>query len=158
MSSKALAQAEMQELLGPRLSAYFPASKHEHPGVWVLELFRCIATAIKAGDTVAVSMACALIEDDRQLPFGKLIKSGLARALRQRHELLTASERAQVLGATVTLLNLRYAPRELEDYCRLLRKFPQGELRPALACITPCNASAERWQRYLTEFAHERAE
>lgn len=100
-------------------------------------------------------MACVLIEDDRKLPFGKLIKSTLARALRQQHGLLTVGERAQVLGATIALLKLPYAPRELEDYCRLVRKFPQEELQPALARITPCNASAQRWTSYLTVAASE---
>lgn len=148
----------MLELLGPGLRAYFPASTHGHPGIWVSELFHAVAAAIQAGDVIAVSMACVLIEDDRKLPFGKLIKSGLARALRQRYELLTVGERAQVLNATIALLNLPYAPRELEDYCRLLRKFPKDELQSAIAGITPCNASAERWVMYLTEAANERCE
>jgi hypothetical protein len=97
-----------------------------------------------AGDTVAVSLACDLIEKDPMLPFGKLIKSNLARALKQQVGLLVASERAQVLGATIKLLNHEYVPRELEDYCKLAKKFPKLEFLDALSQAAPRNPKAER--------------
>jgi len=135
---------DLLELLGPRLRAYLPSDGHGNPAVRLGQTFEIVRTAVKAGDTVAISLACELIEKDPKLPFGKLIKSDLSRALRQQVKLLVASERAQVLGATAKLLGQEYAPRELEDYCKLARKMPYAERLAAVAEVRTRNAKAEQ--------------
>jgi hypothetical protein len=151
MLAKARLEEDMLNLLGPRLRAYFPEEAHENPAVWLSQTFGQVLKAIVAGDTAAVSLACDLIEKDPMLPFGKLIKSDLARALKKQVELLVASERAQVLGATVKLLNQEYAPRELEDYCKLAKKLPGPEYLAALSRAAPRNPKAERLLAYLAQ-------
>ncbi len=79
------------------------------------------------------------------------MKSNLARALRKQNNKLTEPERRQVLGVTGRLLNLEYAPRELEDYCKLVKKFPQLEIADLLQTITPKNPKSERLRAYLGE-------
>lgn len=142
---------ELLEMFGPRLATYFPTTEHNHPTVWVGDVFDVLKSAVASGDTRAISLACELIEKDPKLPFGKLVKSNLARALRKQNNKLTESERHQVLGATGRLLNMEYAPRELEDYCKLVKKFPQTEIANLLQTITPQNPKSERLMTYLSE-------
>jgi hypothetical protein len=140
---------EITSLLGPRLRAYFPASTQDHPGIWLSQTFTGLAEAIEVGDAVAVSLACDLIHADPMLPFGKLIKSDLARALRKRASKLLPGERALIVATTLKLLKQDFAPRELEDYCKLLRKFPAQEYQPMLPAITPKNAKSVKLHAYL---------
>jgi hypothetical protein len=107
MSPQVRLKEDMLELLGLRLRAFFPKNEHENPAVWLSQTFEQVRQAILAGDAAAVSLACELIEKDPMLPFGKLIKSNMARALKKKVGLLVASERTQILGATVKLTAVR---------------------------------------------------
>jgi hypothetical protein len=151
MTPRATAEHEVTELLGERLCAYFPETAVDHPSIWVGMVFQRLREAIRTGDRVAVSIACDLIEKDPKLPFGKLIKSGLSRQLRMSPQLLVASERAQVVSTTLRLLALPYAPRELEDYAKLLSKLPSDEYAERLALIEPINEKCSRVKEYLLE-------
>ena len=142
---------ELLEMFGPGLAAYFPATVHDHPAIWAGEVFDVLKSAVASGAPQAISLACELIEKDPKLPFGKLVKSNLARALRKHNNKLTEPERRQVLGVTGRLLNQEYAPRELEDYCKLVKKFPQLEIADLLQTITPKNPKSERLRAYLGE-------
>ena len=139
----------MTGLLGQQLGAYFPADGHEHAAIWLSQTFAEIVKAIGAGDTVAVAIACQLIERDPMLPFGKLIKSSLARALRKRIDLLSTAERAKLLATTIKLLNMPFAPRELEDYCKLVKKFGLADPVRELGEVQPKNAKATALMAYL---------
>jgi len=150
MTPRTAAEHEVIALLGERLRPYFPEVV-DHPGIWVGMVFRRLGKAIEVGDRVAISVACDLIEKDPMLPFGKLIKSGLSRQLRKTPQLLVASERAQVITTTLRLLALRYAPRELEDYAKLLSKLPNDEYKEKLARIEPKSEKSIRIKEYLLE-------
>jgi hypothetical protein len=151
MTPRAVAEHEVIALLGERLRPYFPETVVDHPGIWVDMLFQRLREAIGAGDRVAVSVACDLIEKDPKLPFGKLIKSGLSRQLRKSPQFLLASERAQVVNTTLRLLALPYAPRELEDYAKLLSELPRDEYAGKLALIEPLNEKCSHLKEYLLE-------
>lgn len=151
MTPRAAAEHEVTALLGERLRPYFPETVVDHPGIWVGMVFQRLREAIKTGDRVAVSIACDLIEKDPLLPFGKLIKSGLSRQLRKSTQLLVTSEREQVVNTTLRLLALPYAPRELEDYAKLLSKLPSDEYAKRLALIEPLNEKCSRIKEYLLE-------
>ena len=141
---------EITALLGPRLRAYFPENVQDHPGIWLSETFTALAKAIEGGDAVAISLACDLIHSDPMLLFGKLIKSDLARALRKRASKLRPGERALIVATTLKLIMKDFAPRELEDYCKLVKKFPAQEYQPLLHGFTPKNAKSVRLHAYLT--------
>ena len=143
-------EREITSLLGPRLRTYFPASTQDHPGIWLSQTFTALAKAIEGDDAVVMSLACDLIHADPMLPFGKLIKSDLARALRKRASKLLPGERTLIVATTLKLLKQDFAPRELEDYCKLLRKLPPQEYQPMLPGITPKNAKSVRLHAYLT--------
>lgn len=149
MTPRAAAENEVIALLGERLRPYFPETVVDHPSIWVGMLFQRLREAIGTGDRVAISLACDLIEKDPHLPFWKLIKSGLSRQLRKSPQLLVASERAQVVNTTLRLLALPYAPRELEDYAKLVSKLPRNEYVEQLALVEPKNEKCVRLKEYL---------
>lgn len=151
MTPRAAVEHEVIALLGERLRAYFPEEVVDHPAIWVGIVFQRLREAIGTGDRVAVSIACDLIEKDPKLPTGKLIKSGLSRQLRKSPQFLVASERSQVVNTTLRLLALPFAPRELEDYAKLLSKLPSDEYTEKLALIEPQNKKSSRMKEYLLE-------
>lgn len=143
MSPRERVEFELVELLGPGVREYVPQDALDHPGIWVSQCFTALASAAARGDARAISLACDLIGQDPKLPFGKLVKSNLARALKKQIQRLLASERIQVLGATQKLLNLTYAPRELEDYGKLVRRFPRQEVLGMLSAVEASNPKAK---------------
>jgi hypothetical protein len=143
MSPRERAELDIVELLGPRIREYVPKDALDHPAIWVSQCFTALARAVAGGDERAISLACDFIDLDPKLPFGKLIKSNLARALKKQIQRLVVSERLQLLGATQKLLNLPYAPRELEDYGKLLRRFPREEVENMLSAVEPSNSKAK---------------
>jgi hypothetical protein len=153
MSPRAVLEADILLLFGTRLRAYFPAVAHDNPAVWLSQTFDAVRKSIASGDKIAVSLACELIAKDPMLPFGKLIKSDLARALKKRTELLVASEQAQILAATLKLLNQEYAPRELEDYCKLAKKLAGSEYWAPLLLAVPKNPKSKKLLAYLAHSA-----
>lgn len=132
------------ELLGRRILDFAAsASTGVHPALWVSQWSASLARAVSAGDSVAVSVACDLIvRDPMQLPYGKLIKSSLARSLKRQAAMLDPQQRQQVLQTTARLLDLPYAPRELEDYAKLVGRFPRAEVGAMLVQVDPKNPKA----------------
>jgi hypothetical protein len=151
MTPREQIEDDIEAHLGLRLRSYYASDMHTHPGIWLSLTFDTLTKAIHAGDTVAISLACDLIECDPMLPFGKIIKSNLARALRKQITMVVAKERAQLVGATMKLLGQQYSPRELEDYCKLIKKFPPSEFWIALTKIEPKNQKSIDLIRYLAE-------
>jgi hypothetical protein len=142
MQPRAKLETELLEMLGLRLRTYMPAEQIDHPALWMSALCSSLRQAIRNGDKVSISIACELIDRDPMLPFGKLVKSSLARELRRRVSSLLPSERVQIVNATMRLLALPFAPREVEDYAKLLSKLPRGEYLNQLTQIEAKNSKA----------------
>ena len=149
MQPRERVERELLEMLGLTLRAYFPMPDDAHPAIWVSRTFTNVAAAIAAGDARSVALACELIERDPMLPFGKLVKSTLARALKKQVSRILGPERRQVLGTTKKLLTQEFAPRELEDYCKLVKKFPPAEVAEMLKDVSPRNAKSAQLTKYL---------
>jgi len=114
---------ELERMLGTELSVYGAKPPIEHPGILISMTGHGIANAIKDGDQKAAKIAYSILMKDPSLPFGKLIKSEFARALKKRVDLLNAKERDGLVRKTSELLSMEYCPREVEDYCRLVKRF-----------------------------------
>jgi hypothetical protein len=89
--------------------------------------------------------------DPTWLPFGKLIKSNLARALKKVAPQITMTNRSKIITATVKLLQANHAPRELEDYAKLVKKFPSAEYAALIAGIVTSCEKTSHIQRYLND-------
>lgn len=108
-----------------------------------------IAAAIRAGDRSAVRAGIELLQRDQGLAFGMLIKSEVARALRQHAE-LSESQRARLRARFTDMLVRGYLPREYKEYAKLFRKIGLGEQRAAIEGVADSdNPFIRRWAWYL---------
>lgn len=113
-----------------------------HPGIRLDMAATQLARAVRAGERPAIAIAHRLIMLDPHLPFGKLIKSNLARALKQQTALLTEAEKLALADQTITLLCLPFCPREAEDYCRLVKRMGRRFVSRVIARSRPDNDKA----------------
>lgn len=140
---------ELELMLGVDLSAYKPEPSIDHPGIVVSMTAQNIAHAVKDGDLEAARIAHLLLMKDPSLPFGKLIKSGFARALGKRPDLLDAEERHGLIRKTSDLLSLEFCPREVEDYCRLVKKFGAESTQAVVRAAHAQNEKSRSLLAYL---------
>lgn len=84
---------ELEHALKADFSRYDTAKDMEHEGIRLDTAVSKIAQAIKQGDRSAVVLGYSLLMEDPHLPFGKILKSNLARALKHHIELLTEHEK-----------------------------------------------------------------
>ena len=114
---------ELELFLGMELKKYAPKLASNHQGLRISNFGTIVRNAIKLDDSDAVKIACAILLKDPALPFGKLIKSGNARTLRQHPKLLSPADQKAISKKTSQLLNLEFCPRETEDYCKLVKSW-----------------------------------
>lgn len=136
-------------LLKADLSRYDVNPGIEHAGIRLDMAATQIAGAIRIGDRPAAVIGYQLLMEDPHLPFGKLFKSNLARAFRQRIDMLTEQEKVGLARKTAELLSLQYCPRELEDYCRLVKRMGEQLASMVVAHSRPVNERAHSLVAYL---------
>jgi len=132
----------LADFLEADLSPYDADHGIAHPGIRLDLAATQLARAIKKGERQAIAIAHRLIMLDPHLPFGKLIKSNLARALKQQTALLTEAEKLALADQTITLLCLPFCPREAEDYCRLVKRMGAPFASRVIARSHPVNDRA----------------
>lgn len=141
----------LELFLGMDLGWCDPQPRIEHPGIRISHACDNIARCIKSGDSEAARVGYQIIVTDPHLPFGKLIKSGIARALKQRVDLISSLERAGFVEKTADLLNLLFCPRETEDYCKVVRKLGPAAMQLVIETTHPRNEKSMRLLEYLTQ-------
>ena len=135
----------LENFLGKKLTAYYdPRETVIHHGLQVGAVCDDLAKLVKSGNPEAVSLACKIIIMDPRLPFGKIIKSNFARALKRHVSLITDIEKNGIVNKAIALLNMEFCPRELEDYCKLLKLFDNETVRIVLGAVTPINEKSKR--------------
>jgi hypothetical protein len=134
---------ELSDYLGRGLLSYLPPFSITHPGIRLVRAADNIVAAIKNGDADSIDIACLLIVKDPNLPFGKLIKSNMARAMRRHVDKMSASQRSAIVRKTAELLRMEFCPREAEDYCKLVRKFGVEAIK-TIGQIHPSNEKAKQ--------------
>lgn len=91
---------------------------------WVYPVMVKVIDAIRAGDVAAAQIGIEFIEEDQTFPFGKMLKSNTATALRRAS--LTPEQAERVRERVIQMLVAGHVPHEYEDYARLLRKVGVG--------------------------------
>lgn len=143
-------EEKLLEQFGDRISLYFPATPIHHEALWVGAVFKNLRGAVAEGDPDAISMAVDLIvKDPMWLPFGKLIKSDLARELKRKAGRLAPVQRLGIISLTVRLMKSGFIPRELEDYAKLVKRFPRTEYSVSLESVEPLCDKARHIKQYL---------
>lgn len=86
---------------GDLILPFYPKEQISHQVIWADCIFEKIRSAIKQGNIDAVKLGCQLIIDDPKIPFGKAIKSSIARALKAQTVLIDVSLRDRIIRKTI---------------------------------------------------------
>ncbi|MUI15872.1 hypothetical protein GJV26_25930 [Massilia dura] len=141
----------LEKFLEVDLGRYEPKPRINHSSIRISQACGNIARSIKSGDRDAAKVGYKIIVRDPHLPFGKLIKSGIARALKQRVNLMSPMEKAGFVEKTSSLLNLPFCPRETEDYCKVVRKLGSAAMQLVIENTHARNEKSIRLLTYLIQ-------
>ena len=108
--------------LGTTISKLEPRVHEEGLIKWIYPLADAIADGIEKKDPACIELGIELIETSDSMPFGMILKSNAARALRRNASLLTESQRDRVRKRVAYMLISAYMPREFLQYVKLAKK------------------------------------
>ncbi|WP_228531083.1 MULTISPECIES: hypothetical protein [Myxococcaceae] len=105
---------------------------------------------IEAGDRACIALGLDFIEEDQHFPFGRTIKSDVARALRRAE--LDEGQKERARRRIVSMLIQGKVPHEYKQYAKLLRRVGVGEHWPEVeARVSRENPYVMRWFRYFRQ-------
>ena len=106
-------------------------ARHHQSGetIWIYPVMEAVIDGIEAGDDACAELGVEFIEEDQTFPFGRILKSNVARALRRASLLEEQKERIRKRVIEMWLRASRY-PREFRQYRNLLRAIGLGSWWP----------------------------
>lgn len=121
---------------------------------WFYPVMDKVIEGIEAGDPACVRLGIEFIEEDAKMPFGKILKSNTARALRRAE--LSEPQKRRIRRRVFGMLRAGKVPHEFREYAKLVRRvgFDPREL-PELA---PKSARLKRFVAYFETATGERTE
>jgi hypothetical protein len=135
--------------------AIAPRTTTQGDVTWVWPVLHQIIAGIEAQDLACAQIGIELLEEDRGFPFGAILKSNTARALR-RCRGLNAAQVERIRRRIVELYATGIVPREFVQYRKLLRQVGVGAHWPAIVAAAPRNhfaRQARAW--FLSRFDAE---
>ena len=115
---------------------------------WIHPIMEPVIEGIKAGDPACATLGVEFIEQDRTFPFGRILKSNAARALKSAD--LSQALKTRIRRRVAAMLADGNTPREFKEYARLLRKVGFDDLWPRMAASAPIgNKYAMRYFSYF---------
>ena len=102
-----------------------PRGAQEGTVKWVYPVMERVIDGIEAGDKACVDIGLDFIEEDQHFPFGKILKSNVARALRRAE--LSSGQQERIRHRIVGMLVAGNVPHEYKEYAKLLRKVGIGD-------------------------------
>jgi len=87
---------------------------------WIYPVMECVIECIEKGDLACAEIGVEFIEENVSFPFGGILKSNTARALRRVP--LTDEQKNRIRKRVVEMLCTGYLPREYRQYAKLARK------------------------------------
>jgi hypothetical protein len=115
---------------------------------WIYPVMERVIEGIEKGDAACKRLGIEFIEEDGKFPFGKILKSNTARALRR--VALTPDEQERVRKRLVNMLLTGNVPHEYKQYVRLLKKVGAGNHWDEIERqINRSNDYVMRYYRYL---------
>lgn len=94
-----------------------------HPALLASRYINALCLAIRRCDQPAFSLAIQLLCEDPRLPFGRGLKSQIARAFKAVAVVVNPYQREQLLRYRDKLRKLPFPPRELRYFESLVRTF-----------------------------------
>jgi len=117
---------------------------------WVYPVMKEVIAGIERGDAACRRIGIEFIEEDRKFPFGKILKSNTARALRRSE--LTAEEQERIRRRLVAMLIGGNVPHEYKQYAKLLKKIGVCEYWNEIESRTDrSNAYVMKYYEYLRD-------
>lgn len=98
-----------------------PRIYEEGSTTWIYPLIEDAIVGIKQGDRACIELGVELIEDSDSMPFGKILKSNTAKALRHSAGHLSEDHRRRIRKRVADMLIELYMPREFVQYVKLAR-------------------------------------
>ena len=145
--------AELERFIGKSLSYYYPAYEGHYDGIYISGVAVNLVESIKNGDSSAIEIGCQIIVYDPGLSFGKLIKSNIARALKKQVLSIDSEHAQHICTLTSRLLSMEYCPRELEDYCKLVKRLGKDMAKNTIENSNAIDAKSMRLVSYLADNA-----
>jgi len=118
-------------------------------GHWVYPVMDQVIAGIEAGDAACVRLGIEFVEEDARFPFGKVLKSNTARALRRAS--LTEEQKRRIRRRVFGLLRTGHVPREYREYAKLVRKI--GFDASEIPQVNAANPHVLRFQTYFRMIA-----
>jgi hypothetical protein len=122
-----------------------PMELSERGRHWVYPVMEKVIAGIEAKDPACVRLGIEFIEEDAKFPFGKILKSKAARALRRAS--LSEEQKRRIRRRVFGLLRAGHVPHEYREYAKLVRKigFDASEVPE----VNAANPYAARFQSYF---------
>lgn len=108
------------------LTAVVGDISEDHPALYADRAICKLCEAIRERDPAAVNLALSLLRHDPWMPFGRILKSKIARAFKSIASSLTAEQKEQVVRYRDKLLALDHPPRETAEFDRVIRSFSRA--------------------------------
>ena len=115
---------------------------------WIYPVMDKVVAGIEHGDVACKWIGIEFIEEDPRVPFGRILKSNTARALRR--VCLTDEDRERLGRRIVAMLIAGQVPHEFRQYAKLLKKTGIGPYWPTIEQeVDRNNRYVMRWYEYL---------
>jgi hypothetical protein len=92
---------------------------------WFYPVMEKVIAGIERGDQACKRIGIEYIEEDEKFPFGKILKSNTARALRRAE--LSKAEIERIRKLVIHMLIEGNVPHEFKEYAKLLKKIGIGD-------------------------------
>jgi len=117
--------------------------------IWVYPVMERVIDGIAAGDEACKWIGIEFVEQDSPFPFGRILKSNAARALRRAT--LNADQENRLRHRFSQMLLRENVPREYREYAKLLKRIGLGETRAQIdAGVNRNNPYVMRYYSYFT--------
>lgn len=107
--------------LGTTINTLEPRIYEEGSVKWIYPLAEAFVEGIEKHDPASIELGIELIEDSASMPFGMILKSNTARALRHSATLLTEEQCRRIRNRVGDMLISEYMPREFLQYVKLAK-------------------------------------
>ena len=143
--------------IGASLDKNLAPRKHTEGSVtWIYPIMEAVIGAIERGDKACIAIGIEFIEEDQHFPFGRILKSNTARALRRAE--LSREQVERVRERVVRMLLAGSVPREFKEYSKLLRRIGLGSSWPTIERqIDRENSYVMRYYNYLRKHCSTQA-
>ncbi len=122
-----------------------PLEHNERGRHWVYPVMANVIKGIDADDPACVRLGIEFIEEDGKFPFGKILKSNTARALRRAS--LSDQQCEGIRRRVFSMLRAGHVPHEFREYAKLARKI--GFDASELAFVSGMSPRVARFRSYL---------